>query len=136
MGSETCKPQNGELGGGQDGPRRPKTPGPIISHFGSGSSTIMANAGQARLLFTKRELEDYETLKTKQENLSSCRKELRKLRRRIIGGYKNLSADTLEAKETLKKGLKTDITKLKKVVKPAYSKAYKWIRKNETKTKN
>ena len=96
----------------------------------------MAKADQALSLFTILELLCYETLKTKQENLSSCRKELRKLRRRIIGGYKNLSADTLEAKETLKKGLKTDITKVKKVVKTAYSKAYKWIRKNETKTKN
>ena len=74
----------------------------------------MGKADQARSLFTKRELEDYETLKTKQENLSSCRKELRKLSRRIIGGSKGTSADTLEAKETLKKELKTDITKLKK----------------------
>ena len=109
MGSETCKPQKGELGGrAQDGPRRPKTPGPIISHFGSGScqsvrlgppdltttsckhfcsSAIMGKADLARSwsLLAKRALEDYETLKAKQEKLSSCCKELRKLRRRIIG---------------------------------------------------
>ena len=96
----------------------------------------MAKADQALSLFTKRELEDYETLKTKQEKLSSCCKELRKLSRRIIGGSKGTSADTLEAYETLKKELKTDITKLKKVVKRAYRKAYYKIRKNETKTKN
>ena len=132
MGSETCKPQKGELGGrAQDGLRRPKTPGPIISHFGSGSSTIMAKAGQALLLFTKRELEDYETLKTKREKLSSCCKELRKLSRRIIGGSKGTSADTLEAKEILKKVLKTDITRLKKRVKTAFGKAYFKIRKTQ-----
>ena len=125
--------------GGQDGPRRPKTPGPISSHFGSGSCQSvrlsffgtmepMAQADQALSFFTKFELYCYETLKTKQENLSSCRKELRKLSRRIIGGYKNLSADTLEAKETFKEDLKTDITKIAKRVKRAFGKAYYRIR--------
>ena len=95
----------------------------------------MAKADQALSLFTKCELHCYETLKTKQENLGSCRKELRKLSRRIIGGQKGLSADTLEQKETLKKELKTDITKLKVVLKKAFGKAYYKIRKNETKTK-
>ena len=95
----------------------------------------MAKAGQALSLFTKCELHCYETLKTKQENLSSCRKELRKLSRRIIGGHKGLSADTLEQKETLKKELKANITKLRVVLKPAFNRVYRMSKKNETKTK-
>ena len=188
MGSETCKPQKGELGG-QDGPRRPKTPGPIISHFGSGScqsvrlappdltttscnhfcssailskqgietqivqpSTFfgtmapmapMAQADQALSFFTKFELYCYETLKTRQENLSSCRRELRKLSWRIKrrkGGQKGLSASTLKQKETLKKEilkkeLKADITKLKLMLKPAWNRVCRIRKKNETKTK-
>ena len=83
-------------------------------------------------LFTKCELHCYETLKTKQEDLSSCRKELRKLSRRIIGGPKGLSADTLEQKETLKKELKADITKLRTLLKPAWNRAYRIKKKIET----
>ena len=140
--------------GGQDGPRRPKTPGPISSHFGSGSCQSvrlsffgtmepMAQADQALSFFTKFELYCYETLKTKQENLSSCRKELRKLSWRIKrrkGGQKGLSASTLKQKETLKKEilkkeLKADITKLRTLLKPAWNRAYRIRKKNETKTK-
>ena len=98
----------------------------------------MAKADQVSSLFTKRELEDYETLETKQENLSSCRKELRKLSWRISrrkGGQKGLSADTLEQKETLKKELKADITKLRVLLKSAWNRAYRIRKKNETKTK-
>ena len=92
----------------------------------------MGKADQARSLFTESEVEDYETLKTKQEKLSSCCKELRKLSRRIIGGQKGLSADTLEQKETLKKELKADITELKLVLKPAWNRAYRIKKKIET----
>ena len=98
------------------------------------SSAIMGKADQARLLFTESESEDYETLKTKREKLSSCCKELRKLRRLVIGGHKGLAADTVEAKETVKKELKTDITKLKKRVKTAFGKAYYKIIKNSVPT--
>ena len=153
MGSETCTPQKGDLGG-QDGPRRPKTPGPIISHFGSGSCQSvrlsffgtmepMAQADQALSFFTKFELYCYETLKTRQENLSSCRRELRKLSWRIkrrTGFQKGLSASTLKQKETLKKEilkkeLKADIIKLKLMLKPAWNRVYRIRKKNETKTK-
>ena len=91
----------------------------------------MGKADQARPLFTESESEDYETLKTKREKLSSCCKELRKLRRLVIGGHKGLAADTVEAKETLKKELKTDITNLNKRVKNAFDKAYNKIRRTQ-----
>ena len=91
----------------------------------------MGKADQARLLFTESESEDYEALKTKREKLSSCCKELRKLRRLVIGGHKGLAADTVEAKETLKKELKTDITNLNKRVKNAFDKAYNKIRRTQ-----
>ena len=93
----------------------------------------MAQADQALSFFTKCELYCYETLKTKQENLSSCRKELRKLSRNY--GPKGLSADTLEQKEILKKELKADITKLRVVLKQAWDRVYRIRKKNETKTK-
>ena len=77
----------------------------------------MAKAGPDLSLFTEFELLCYKTLKRKQAELSSCLKEQRKLSRWVIGGPAGLSADTLEQKETLKKELKTDITKLKVVLK-------------------
>ena len=94
----------------------------------------MAHADQAFLFFSKSELCSYETLKTKQENLNSCRKELRKLSKRNIGGHKGLSADTLEQKEALKKELKTDITKLKVVLKKAFGKAWQHTHFTDTPT--
>ena len=145
MGSETCKPQKGELGG-QDGPRRPKTPGPISSHFGSGSCQSvrlsffgtmerMNKADLASLFFSISELMSYGTLKAKIEKLISCQKEVKKIRRLKIGGTKGLTADTREQKQTLKKELKADITKLRTLLKPAWNRAYRIKKKIETKTK-
>ena len=95
----------------------------------------MNKADLASLFFSRSELMSYETLKAKIEKLISCQKEVKKISRLKIGGTKSLTADTREQKQTLKKELKADITKLRTLLKPAWNRVYRIRKKNETKTK-
>ena len=92
----------------------------------------MNKADLASLFFSRSELMSYETLKAKIEELISCQKEVKKIRRLKIGGTKSLTADTREQKQTLKKELKADIAKLRTLLKPAWNRAYRIKKKIET----